>query len=992
MLRLAVALWALLVAPAAADDLTVGPGEAYGSLKAAIAASASGDTITLIEGRYTATDLRIPHDLTLAGEGNVVLYSPVAVQKGLLVPLGGTSVTVRNLTFEGARSPDKNGAGIRFEGSRLVVDGAKFVDNENGILATGDAGGSLVVTRSMFLRNGHGDGYSHGIYQSNGARFDIRDSAFLGTRIGHHLKTLAGEVAVLGNRFDDEGGETSYVVDATAGGDVWIEGNEIVRRRSASQNTIFNYDISRGGTIGVVTIRGNSIVTEKPRTQLLRNPDDARTIIDENRLDVSLAGSYRRATATPPQVPGEPVPVINQDELAELTPQQRRAVRRMSLGRAEAEEAAAQPEPQQRIAAVPDVAYWRVPKFSPLPPNGVARLRLLPQADAEGYTSYGQAFRPGDLRPSQGLALQADGRSFPVQMDVKASYADGSVRHAVLSLGGLGLTSPAEGVLVPATPSAGKLADPDPLVVEIVGQLGEGATSTYRLVLDPAKASDVWLDGPFAREVTVCAMAGPLLGVTADMRRYGDGSERTRLTFENHKVYADARRDLGYRVTVSRGDETLLTETIGLHYRNAGWTVVLGARPAHHVVQDPELLMAAHAVPPLRRDLALPARATLVEPVRPGDHAPLVPYMPTGGGRPDIGVMTGWGAAWALTQAPAAQATMMRAAEIGITIPWHFEDDGTGLPVRTDERPGFWADARGSQESVSGADRFPVTLFDGRDGGWTVDIAHRPSLAYPAYLATGEAVFARELAHEAAFAISGIWPDLRGEGTLVIDTLQLREMAWSLRSVGNAAWLLPDDHPLKGYFETALDANLRALAARHLSRTVRREAAVPGFFRQDSGRDAKAIAPWQNDFATIVLAQEALRGSPVAAELVRWTTNYVAGRVLAAPSDPDFFAGFRHVVRDAGGTPLDGWAAIRTASADPDAEAPNPGTGDGGIGLLRASLAAIIASTGDDRAQRALEIVDTVPQIDRLTDPDNPHGYAGHPQFAIAASPGVPSR
>ena len=180
--------------------------------------SSPGDVIRLKAGRYAVSDLRIRHNLTIVGLGDVVLYSPGNVRKGLLVPASGVDLTVRNLTFEGAKSPDQNGAGIRSEGRNLRVENSIFRDNENGILATGDANGSVTVRQSSFLRNGHLSGYSHGIYQVRGTRLDIRDSMFTGTRGGHHIKTLAGRIDVISNSFDDAKGRTSYVLDVPAGG------------------------------------------------------------------------------------------------------------------------------------------------------------------------------------------------------------------------------------------------------------------------------------------------------------------------------------------------------------------------------------------------------------------------------------------------------------------------------------------------------------------------------------------------------------------------------------------------------------------------------------------------------------------------------------------------------------------------------------------------------------------------------------------------------
>ena len=55
--------------------------------------------------------------------------------------------------------PDRNGAGIRQEGTDLTVTRSWFHDNENGILTGADPESDIVIERSRFFRNGYGDGY-----------------------------------------------------------------------------------------------------------------------------------------------------------------------------------------------------------------------------------------------------------------------------------------------------------------------------------------------------------------------------------------------------------------------------------------------------------------------------------------------------------------------------------------------------------------------------------------------------------------------------------------------------------------------------------------------------------------------------------------------------------------------------------------------------------------------------------------------------------------
>ncbi|WOI53633.1 right-handed parallel beta-helix repeat-containing protein [Parvularcula sp. LCG005] len=996
----AIILAVVLPIDAAAEQLTVGPDRQYRDLDAAVRASRAGDELVLQPGRYVAADLKIPHDLTLTGTGDVVLYAPAPVAKGLLVPGAGTEIVVRNLTFEGARSPDRNGAGIRFEGSSLRVEDSTFRRNEDGILATGDPGGMLVIHRSRFEANGHGDGYSHAIYQSRGQRFEVHDSDFVGTRIGHHVKSLAALIVVDNNRFDDGDGEPSYVVDATAGGRLIITNNQVIRRASASQDTLFNYDVSRGGRVGAVTISDNVLTTAKRGTELLRNPERAPVTSTDNRFQTAARGSFddiRNAEtvaepAMPAASPRAVVPAIQStsdvdSRLENLTPQQRRAVAKL----------VAQTPPVERDLTHPKVSadgLLHSPQFPPKADGDLVRFKLRPVIAGESpYVIFGQVFEPGMVKPDTGLVARIGGTEVPVQIVPKALHPDGSVRHAVLSLRVPdGTTAIVDAALrlgpAPSGPAAGLDSLPN-LMLTVEGNLGGRTPTTIKRSLRGfLDHSTVWVNGPVVTERTGRSELGPLLSVTADMRLYADRTGRVRLTFENYKTFHDAPRDLSYRVTVTDGDEVLFADTINLHYRNAGWTTVLPirARRAFDVVHDLESLIAAGAMPgyDLALGIAPDSLPSTNEPVRPGVAGPLTPYMPTTGGRTDIGPQTGWAAAWTITQDPAAKRLLLYTADIGITVPWHFRDDATGLPVITTNRPRFWAEERGA-EAKYGKDRVPASLFAGQSGGWTPDVAHKPSLAYPAYLATGEAVYARELAHEAAFAITNIWPDLRGpSGDLLTGALQLRTTAWSLRSVGDAAFILPEDHPLKDYFRTVLAHNIDDLVGNYVRRgTMDSAGETEGYFGIASAREDEAISPWQNDYMAIVLAQEVRRGTPGARALLNWSAGYVAGRVLAPGSNIDVIAGQRQRVIGPTGARYQSWRDIFTETARLHPDDVYLGGAEGGYGLLRGALGAIVQATNDPRATVALARLKALEGGDKLTEPSNQLGRSYSPQFAL---------
>ena len=119
-------------------------------LRLALERTPEGGDVFLAPGRYDVADLKIGKTVTLKGRGDVILFSSKPVAKGLLNPLPGVSLTVENIVFTGAQSPDKNGAGIRHDGANLTIINSIFRDNENGILSTSAEDGVINISDLNF--------------------------------------------------------------------------------------------------------------------------------------------------------------------------------------------------------------------------------------------------------------------------------------------------------------------------------------------------------------------------------------------------------------------------------------------------------------------------------------------------------------------------------------------------------------------------------------------------------------------------------------------------------------------------------------------------------------------------------------------------------------------------------------------------------------------------------------------------------------------------
>ncbi|HTT81616.1 MAG TPA: right-handed parallel beta-helix repeat-containing protein [Stellaceae bacterium] len=228
--------------PAASAGVTynIGPGKAY-TLPSQVANKVKdGDRVEIAPGTYFDCAIWRANDLIIEGTGpGVVLTDKTCAGKGIMV-IDGNNVTVRNLTLQRARVPDRNGAGIREEGRDLTVDGVKFINDEDGILANPSPQSTIIVRNSDFERNGLDrcvTWCSHGIYINAAKLLRVEHSRFYETRQGHSIKSRAAHTEVIDCDIEDgPNGTSSYLIDVPNGGSLLVRGNTLEKGPKAENH------------------------------------------------------------------------------------------------------------------------------------------------------------------------------------------------------------------------------------------------------------------------------------------------------------------------------------------------------------------------------------------------------------------------------------------------------------------------------------------------------------------------------------------------------------------------------------------------------------------------------------------------------------------------------------------------------------------------------------------------------------------------------------
>jgi hypothetical protein len=351
--------------------------------------------------------------------------------------------------------------------------------------------------------------------------------------------------------------------------------------------------------------------------------------------------------------------------------------------------------------------------------------------------------------------------------------------------------------------------------------------------------------------------------------------------------------------------------------------------------------------------------------------------MPTTGGRVDLGPLPAWAVFYLADPSRQNLQTLMANADIAGSIPWHVRDPRTDGPINIDDHPQVWLDGRG-QATPGILERKYYTL----DTKWQPDDAHQPSVTYLPYLLTGSQYYRDELAMQAGYVLLAMDPAARHQGDGIVLGSQVRAVAWDLRTLANAAFILPSNMRFQAYFEDKLEGNLKDISRRYVNgRQLDGAEELRGYLPGPYAVDG-AIPPWQEDYLVIVLGWIDSMGYRDAKPILSWMTNFVAGRFTnkGRGYDPVYGTPYYLMVSDPHSkSPLNSWLAAfkwTFGAAKPVTSLDSPDWAGGYAALARASLATIINATDSAQARQAYAFVQQ--QTPRMTD-----SYPSEPNFAI---------
>jgi hypothetical protein len=396
-----------------------------------------------------------------------------------------------------------------------------------------------------------------------------------------------------------------------------------------------------------------------------------------------------------------------------------------------------------------------------------------------------------------------------------------------------------------------------------------------------------WLDGAVAKEqdilLPVLSQTGKKhaqLAVRVHLRRYPAAkATRADVVVENDWSFVPDPGNITYDVAIIRDGAVVFSRPAITQFHHTRWHAIVWSpdRAEASVFFNIPYLLSSNAVPHFDPTLTVSERALREdgETVRhantnPMGSASVTLYMPTTGMRPDIGPVPEWTARYLMSMDARPRALMFANADAGGTIPVHYRDEKTDLPVSIDTHPGLTM----MFGTPRPADAFPK-VTDGNNP-WVADAAHLPSLAFVPYLVTGDLFYLEETAFWANWVMGTVDPSYRGYSNGLLFPNQVRATAWSLRALGEAAAFLPDNHPMKAYFNAKLQNNL-GYYLDHFAHNSTPGAVSPFGIFENIDQDGR-LGPWQYDFVFVSVATLAELQIPHAEELMRWMGRFVVGR------------------------------------------------------------------------------------------------------------------
>jgi len=539
------------------------------------------------------------------------------------------------------------------------------------------------------------------------------------------------------------------------------------------------------------------------------------------------------------------------------------------------------------------------------------------QAQTNVPVIFGQIFKDGDVPAGEALSATFGGQPIQLQIDVKATNPDGSLRHAVLTalvptISGNSTVPLALSTTSPSSPGSPVtltqlLATSFDATVDInIGGTDYTASAKQLLQANQAAcapwntACNVWLSGPLVSEwivggpvTSAGGVSNPNLQVYFNVRAYAGTTAgsiayvRVNIVVENSWAYTPQAQP-AYTATLTSGSASYTSPPL-TQYAYTRWHHVLwwnSSDPDLYLQQDTQYIQSTGAVS--RYEILQPDETFLSSRRQfcpPLNNCDQTKNMSNVGAQDAIGPLPRWTSTYIVDPDIRAYNYMLADDDAAGTYSFHFRDQATGQPLSIVNHPyvttAAWESAYTAAKgnpNTWGKDLLPNcascgTAFFGTGNPYSFDNEHDPSIGYVPYMVTGSFYYLEELEFTASYLELWANPAYRNfsQGLMWAAESAPRAKAWDIRNLGDAAYLVPNNAPMKAEFTTDLaNVVVEATAATINNSAPNPLHVVANWNYPINGVPASGVATWQAAFLIWEMGHLAEQGVSGASSLRDW--------------------------------------------------------------------------------------------------------------------------
>jgi hypothetical protein len=537
-------------------------------------------------------------------------------------------------------------------------------------------------------------------------------------------------------------------------------------------------------------------------------------------------------------------------------------------------------------------------------------------AQAALPVTFGQVFAAGDLRPSDSLVGRFDnGTTIPLQLDVKATHPDGSVRHAVVSGIVQNMNANETRTLALMKSNAPHAGGMDPKTL-LKNGFSSSVHATINGVRYNASADDIlkangayqtWLSGAVANEWHVSAplttadgVAHPHLTARFAIRWYEAVKKaRVDVTIENTWAYEPNPQNFTYDAEVKVQGAVVYSKPALTHLHHARWRKMFwwgGDASQAYVKHNTRYLIASRALPNYDQSITISESelntikskfsGVVTEPMNVGLA---VKAMATTGGRDDIGILPSWATSYLLSMDKRAKDATLGTSDLAGTWSIHYRDKNTDKPISLIDYP--YMTIKGNPGDTKNPATKQREAFPSCPAStlcktpFSHDTSHQANFNYLPYLVTGDHYYLEELQFWAMYNVFQSNPGYRKNIQGLVGTGQVRGQAWNMRTLAEAAYVTPDTDRLKEHFNRVLTSNLDWFNAYYLNSGEGANAL--GVITANGAlvyNGERGVGPWQDDFFTAAIGHVNELGFTKALPLLQWKATYPIERMIGTGS------------------------------------------------------------------------------------------------------------